>query len=439
MIKNIIIGILIVGLVGIGYWGYLERRDKNIISTQAENNYQHAYHDLTYHIDTIHDHLGTTLGTRSTRLAAPELTEVWRLASLARGEIGQLPVALLPLNHTNNFLANLGKFTFQTAIKNDKDQLTDQQYQQLSNLYQQSGKVEGDLRQVQKIIMDNHLKWMDVGVALASSKQPNDNQVIDGLKAVNKKVEGFQNEWGPAVTRSSLDRRNQLNRLPGSTISKKQAVQAVKNFMRIDSGSFDVQKLGKGAGYLAYTVTVNEPQARNIVVASVSKKGGHIISMMKHRRIQTTAISLNRAVSIASQFLNQHGFQNLEVVKTDQYNHEGVVTFAQTSKKIRFYPATIRLKVALDNGEVQSFDASDYLIHKNIASQHYKASLTANQAKQGLNKDLDIQETELAVYENELGKNVLCYTFLGTRNQDTYRIFINANTGQQEKVELLTA
>jgi len=438
MVKNIIIGILMVGIVGISYWGYHEHRDKNIISTQAENNYQQAYHDLTYHIDTIHDHLGTTLGTRSTRLAAPELTEVWRLASLARSEIGQLPVAMLPLNNTNNFLANLGKFTFQTAIKNDKGQLTDRQYQQLNNLYQQSGKVEGNLRQVQTVIMDKHLKWMDVGVALASSKQPNDNQVIDGLKATNKKVKGFQNEWGPAVTRPNLDQLNQLNHLPGPTISKKQAVQAVKNFMRIDSGSLAVQQLGKGAGYLAYTVTINESKSHNMTMASVSKKGGHIISMMKHRRINTTAISLNQAVSIASQFLNQHGFHHLEMVKADQYNHEGVVTFAQTSGKIRFYPSTIRLKVALDNGEVHGFDASDYLIHKNITLQHYKPELTAKQARQGLNKDLDIQETELAVYENELGMNVLCYAFLGTRNQDTYRIFINANTGQQEKVELLT-
>ncbi|GGE38575.1 germination protein YpeB [Pullulanibacillus camelliae] len=439
MVKNIIIGILVVGIVGIGYWGYLEHKDKNVISTNAENNYQQAYHNLTYYVDTIHDHLGTTLGTRSTKLAAPELTEVWRLASLARGEIGQLPVTLLPFNNTNDFLSNLGKFSFQAAIKNDNGQLTDEQYQQLSSLYKQSGKVEGDLRQVQKVIMDNHLKWMDVEVALASNKQPNDNQVIDGLKTVNKKVEGFQNEWGPAVTRSNLDELDQLNHLSGPTISKKQAVQAVKNFLNIKKGSFDVQQLGKGAGYSAYTVTITEPKTNNVVVASVSKKGGHIVSIIKHRKINMTKISLNKAVSKASQFLKKHGFDHLEVVKTDQYNHEGVMTFAQTSGKIRLYPSTIRMKVALDNGEVLGFDDSEYLIHKNIALKHYTPSLTAEQAKQGLSKDLSIQETELAVYENELGKNVLCYSFLGTRNQDTYRIFINANTGQQEKVELLTA
>jgi spore germination protein len=32
---------------------------------------------------------------------------------------------------------------------------------------------------------------------------------------------------------------------------------------------------------------------------------------------------------------------------------------------------------------------------------------------------------------------VLCYEFLGTIKNDTYRIFINADTGFEEKVEKL--
>ncbi|GGH79064.1 spore germination protein [Pullulanibacillus pueri] len=435
--RNIVIAVLVVALISTGYWGYLEHKDKNVISTNAENNYQQAYHNLTYYVDNIHDHLGTTLGTSSKDLAAPELTEVWRMASLARGEIGQLPVTLLPFNKTQEFLSNLGKFSFQTAIKSNNGKLSDDEYKQLQNLYNQSEEIETDLRQVQKTIVDNHLKWMDVEVALASQKQPNDNQVIDGLKAVNQKVEGFQNEWGPAIARSNLDELSELNKLDGPTISKEQAGEAVKNFLNIKKAQVQVRQLGKGSGYKAYNVTIN--QKASPIVASVTQKGGDVVSFIKHRDVGSNKLSLNDAVDKANKFLKSHGFNNMKVTKTDQYNNVGVLTYVLSKGDVFLYPSSIRIKVALDNGEVLGFDDKEYLVHKDNRLKSYKPKIKAAEAEKGLSQNLDIKTTDLAVYENELGEEVLCYSFLGTRDKDTYRVFVNANTGQQEKVELLTA
>ena len=44
-------------------------------------------------------------------------------------------------------------------------------------------------------------------------------------------------------------------------------------------------------------------------------------------------------------------------------------------------------------------------------------------------------EDRLAVIMNDLGKAVLCYEFMGTLDKDTYRIFINADSGMKENVE----
>ena len=46
-------------------------------------------------------------------------------------------------------------------------------------------------------------------------------------------------------------------------------------------------------------------------------------------------------------------------------------------------------------------------------------------------------EDSLAIINNDLGEEVLCYEFLGTIDNDTYQIFINANDGREEKVEKL--
>ena len=46
-------------------------------------------------------------------------------------------------------------------------------------------------------------------------------------------------------------------------------------------------------------------------------------------------------------------------------------------------------------------------------------------------------ENRQAIIINDLNKEVLCYEFLGTIDDDTYRIFINAKSGEEEEVEKL--
>ena len=59
------------------------------------------------------------------------------------------------------------------------------------------------------------------------------------------------------------------------------------------------------------------------------------------------------------------------------------------------------------------------------------------EAKAKINPKVEIMEQRKAVIINDIGEEVLCYEFLGVINNDTYRIFINANNGQEEKVEKL--
>jgi spore germination protein len=439
MVRNVVIVVMAIALVAVGYWGFKEHQDKNAVLIHAENNYQQSYHDLTYYVDKIHDHLGTALATSSQDMAAPELTEVWRLSSLARGDIGQLPLTLLPFNQTAEFLANLGKFSYQSSVKNGQKALSDSQYQQLESLYKESGKIQDDLRGVQKKIVDNNLRWMDVEMALASQKQPTDNQVIDGLRTVDQKVEGFENKWDPAVTRSSLDELDKLDHLSGASISQSQAGKKVKSFLNTKNGTADVQPIGKGASYKGYNVTLNNKNNDNTTVASITKKGGHMVWFVKHRTVDNRRISLYRGTLYATKFMKKHGIENMDLVKSDQYNNVGVYTYARLFGDVRDYPASIRIKVALDNGEILAFDQTEYLVHQSDKKINLKPAITKQVALKGLNKNLKVQETHLAIYENELGQNVLCYEFLGTRGNDTYRILVNATSGQQEKVEMLTA
>lgn len=65
MIRGILIAILGIAIVGTSYWGYKEHQEKDAVLLHAENNYQRAFHDLTYQVDQLHDQIGSTLAMNS--------------------------------------------------------------------------------------------------------------------------------------------------------------------------------------------------------------------------------------------------------------------------------------------------------------------------------------------------------------------------------------
>lgn len=169
MLRGILIAVLVVAVAGTGYWGYQEHIEKNAILIHAENNYQRAFHDLTYQVDLLNDKIGSTLAMNSRQQLSPSLVEVWRITAEAQNDVGQLPLTLLPFNKTEEFLANVGEFSYRTAVRDlDQEPLSDEEYQTLQALYEKSGDIQKELRKVQHLVLENNLRWMDVQLALAT-------------------------------------------------------------------------------------------------------------------------------------------------------------------------------------------------------------------------------------------------------------------------------
>lgn len=436
MIRTILMALLVIGVVGTGYWGYQEHQDKNAILIQAENNYQQSFHDLTYHMDELQDKIGTTLAMNSSQSLSPALSQVWRITSLAHSEVGQLPLTLMPFNNTEEFLSKLGTFSYQASIRNlEKKPLTEQEYKKLQSLYKRSSEIKNQLRRVQAMVMDNQLRWMDVEMALASDEQPQDNTIIDGFRTVDNETKNSNINWGPEVTKLTEGEEGKFEKLPGQEISKDQAKKIARKFLGFDKNvEANVKQTGKGANYKAYSVSMKHPDNNARISMDITKKGGHPLWMMQDREIGKAKISLNKASETAAQFLKKHAFDKMKMSSSHQYDNVGVFTFVRAEDGVRIYPDSVRIKVSLDKGDVVGYDAMEYLaFHKDRDLK--KPEISKKEAAAQLNDNVKVMMDRVAIIKNELGEEVLCYEFLGTMGSDTYRIFINAKTGAEEKVK----
>ena len=440
MWKNVAITILIIACAGIGYWGYQEKQEKEQIAIQAENSYQKAFNSLTYQVGLLNDKIGTTLAMNSRSSLSPALTEVWRITSEAQNEVGMLPLGLLPFNETEEFLSEIGNFSYQVAVRDlEKEPLSDDEYAVLENLYEKSDEIQSELRDVQQKVIENNLKWIDVQMALTSGEQPVDNSIIDGIETVEKKVTAYSesSQFGPTyVTHKQKDKS--YRNIKGKTITKREAVAIAMRFIPTfsDDVDIDVKESSKGSDFKFYSVSMSDKNSETEAHLDLTKTVGYPIVFINNRDVGEAKISLNEGAEKAKEFLEKQNYTSMDLYESTQYDNVGMYNFVHLEDGVRIYSDSIKVKIALDNGQVIGYSAEEYL-QTNKDRKLESPSITEEEAKQKINSKVNIMESGLAMITNDLGEEVLCHEFLGVINNDTYRIFINAKTGQEELVEKL--
>jgi spore germination protein len=437
MFRWILIVVLSLGIIGTGVWGYQEHQEKNAVLIQAENTYQRAFHELTYRIDVLNDKIGSALAMNSKQRISPQLVEIWRVTSEALSDVGQLPLGLLPFNKTEEFLANIGEFTYRTAVRDlEKEPLSNKETKTLENLYKQSGEIKDELRKVQHTALENDLRWMDVQLALANEGEQIDNTIIDGFKTVEKKAEGFAEGIDQASISNQTVREHHFKNLKGKPLKEDEALAKAKKILSVDNKEkIRITKSGKGADVPVYSISYRNN--KKSAYMDLSQKGGHPMTFLIDRPVNTKKISLNSGMEKAEAFLKKNDFNNMIVFQSAQYNNIGAYSFLYSKDGVRYYSDAVEVKVALDNGEILGLTAIDYFMNHNEREKP-EPKISNEEAKEKVNPNVDIQEEYLAVIDNDLGEEVLTYEFLGTMGNETYRIFINAEDGREENVEKLS-
>lgn len=437
-LSMILFPIMTLAFLGTAIWGYQENQEKNAMLIKAENQYQRAFHDLSYHVEQLHTELGKTMTANSTSndYYRRSLTNVWRLTSQAQNEINQLPLTLLPFNKTEEFLSNIANFTYKTAVRDlTKKPMTPEEQKTLQTLYEHANEINGELQQVQGKVLNDNLRWMDVETALATQEKQMDNTIVDGFMTVDKKVSEYEEmDWGPSM--ASTYQKRSYNALAGMDINADEAKQKATQFLQLPDGTGELQVTENGAGteFSSFSVKGKNPYSGQDMQLDVSKKGGHIIYYMSSRNIEERNVDLKGAQDAAIEFVSAHGYESMLPVNYDEYANVASFTFVRKEGDVLVYPEKVVVKVALDNAEVTGLQAADY-IYEHKSRTFPKPALTLEEAKKNVNPSLKIESEGMAWIRNDVDVEVLCYEFSGKMNDSMYKMYISAETGLEEKVE----
>lgn len=339
MVSKIVSMVAVVALVVVGFWGYREHQQKQALLIKAENQYQRAFHDLSSHMDLLQDELGKALAINTNRQLGPCLSNIWRVSYSAQADLGQLPLNLMPFNRTQSFLKDIGDFSYRTAVRDQQQQpLADGEWKTLKSLYAEANSIEQDIQKLQTDVLTKNLRWMDAELALTQTHKKTDNQIVDGFRAVEKKVSDFPEIQSDTL--SALKSRNgpHIANVSGQNVSQEEAARKAAAFLdKPDTNGIKVQKNGKGMQYPSYSVTLQHPNGQNEYM-DMTIKGGHVTWFVNNRDVKDAALDLVAGQEKAEKWLSAKGYPNLSMIKSEQHDNSAVYTFVPKQGNVLVYP-----------------------------------------------------------------------------------------------------
>ena len=430
-----IIVTLVVILIVLGLYTYKKQRD---FRQASENSYNMAFFELVDYVQNVETYLAKSLISSSAAQGAESLTNVWREANLAGAYLAQLPIDSNELEKTSKFLNQVSDYSYSLSRKNIKgEKLSEEDMNNLESLHQYSVELENTLNQLSLDLNEGKIKWGELnkkGSAVFATQTSNiSKDSFSNLEENFHEYSGliYDGAFSEHITNS------EKKGLTGENIDENKAKEIAETFV----GNQNIERIesqgkGENANITAYNFNVKlKEQDRNVSIA-ISEKGGHIVYMDSDREIQQETISEEQAVKIGKEFLKSKGLNNM--TQTYYLKNNGIVTinYAYLQDNVIMYSDLIKVKIALDNGEVLGIETTGYL-NSHYARDIPKAKITEDEAKKNLNKKLEINSSRLAFIPTEWKTEVFCYEFTGKINDMDFLVYVNAQTGEEEDILLI--
>ena len=413
--------------------GYNLYNKNTAYATVVENDYNKAFYEVVDYVQNVKTYLAKTMISKSAEHGAEILTHVWREANLAQAYLGMLPIESQELENTEKFLNQVSEYSYSLSRKCiEGEDLSDEDLSKIKELYNFCNDLSNTLNELSDELNNGTLNWDDL-------KKNTEGSEISEVTNFNVVEENFHEFTGLIYDGAFSEHitSNEKRGLTGDEIDEETEKKIAEDFIGkdkikntqsngfVENGSIPVYR---------FEITTNENQTIGI---SISKKGGHVVFMNYNREITEEKITEQEAIQNGKDFLTSRGFANMQ--ETYYLKENGIITvnYAYKQDNVIIYSDLIKLKIALDNGEIIGLETTGYL------NCHYEREISTNiisleEARKKLANDVEITSEGLAIIPTQWHTEVLCYEFKGKVDNIDFIAYINTETGKEEDILIIT-
>lgn len=413
--------------------GYLWLNQKTAYATTKENEYNMAFYEVVEYVQNVKTYLAKSMISKSAEHGAEMLTHVWREANLAQAYLGMLPIESQELENTEKYLNQVSEFSYSLSRKNiEGEGLTDDDMNKIKELYNYSNDLANTLNEMADELNNGTLTWGN----LMNNSEGSEITEVSTFDVVEENFHEFTGLIYDGAFSEHLTSAEKKG-LIGNDIDEETAKQKAEEFIGkdkikntqnngfVENGDIPVYR---------FEITTNDNQTIGI---SISKKGGHVVYLISNRDVGEIQLDEKEAVAKGKEFLAGKGYNNMQETYYLKENGFITVNYAYMQNNVIMYADLIKVKIALDNGEVIGLETTGYLnnhYERNIPTEKISVEL----ARKNLSQKAQVTSEKLAMIPTEWKTEKFCYEFKGKIEDIDFIAYINAETGEEEDILIVT-
>ncbi len=389
---------------------------------QLEYVYERNLYELTDNINNIESDLAKLKNSTDAEVQERYLGSLVALSNTAQDNIATLPIEHNAINSTIKFVNQLSGYALIMQRNLAKSQaLTLDDFEQIECLHTSSQNIKYELNRLSVMISGGY-SIVD-NISDPNTTNSKFNSEFSGLN--NEIVDYPQLIYDGPFSESTTNK--EIKGLPTTEINSEEALNKIKEWFP----DFSVEATGKtsGGNFDTFNFTLTKGGAE--FYAQVSVRGGILLQL--NGAYETTGENVkteDECNTIAENFAKNLGFDGVKAVWSATSQGFAYVNLTPVVNNVIVYPDLIKVKIALDSGEIVGWEAKSWA-YNHTTRTDLTPTITEETAQKSISSDMDIRTTKLCIAPNEFIGETLCYEFMCVQDGATYYIYVDAKSGKQ--------
>ncbi|MCM0649762.1 germination protein YpeB [Clostridium swellfunianum] len=413
--------------------------ERNDYRNYLQGEYSKSMYELITSIDNIRLNLGkaAVTGTREQKIVT--FQEIFRHSATANDKLHSLPIPQQNIDNTSKFITQVGDFCYSLVRASTEGRdLTEDEYNTIDRLKTNAFALQNDLNGALSEINEGRVRWGEIRQkASGVFAKGNEESIATQFASIQKQVAQYPSLiYDGPFSDNVLDIKPKI--LGQKEVSLNEALETVNKAVGKDriAKVDNLPNDGKTrVPSYRFNVTLKGREAHeSVVICEVSKNGGKIVYLLDNRLVNTSTMEMDKAIETGIKYLENLGYKNMISTYSLRYDNTAVINYVFKQNNVVIYPDQIKLKIALDDGSITGVESEKFLVAHDENRKIEPAKISQADAQTKISKRLNVKSVRLTLIPTESNKEVLCYEFAGEYKEDKYMVYINAQTGFEQRI-----
>lgn len=403
-------------------WGCGQWHERGRLELLVENSHQAAFQGAVWSVEHLGDEVARLEVAVTPQRWRQGLTNVGFYALMATQHISTLPVPAQPLSQTRSFLAEVEATAAELAGRaaaGTPPGATERR--RLEELHQRALYLDTALRDLAAMTRSGRIRWVHAALAAAPAADGTESTPITAaLTALESGWPGAPAQPAPAAptARAPLD-----------------ATAAAASAARFLGGIAPPELVARdeAAALLYFHAKTVAGTSVHVAVDTACR----VPYMLGSRPVGPVRLDRGRAQDMALAYAGTLGLGPLHALSYSALDGIAIITLVPTDGQKLYVSDVVRMRIALDSGELLGFWARDFYARQRPRAQ-WRPALSQAQAERRLMPGLRVLQRFPALLETRTGEQLVWY-FRTQSGEGVFDVFLNAATGQEERIDRVPA